>query len=334
MGGLCLFLLSAVLLTSVWVGWQLRRPYHRSPGSESFADIPRGASTALIADILVRDGALQYRLPFEVYVRWARIGRHLQAGEYRFSAPATPREVAWRLARGDVYYVSVTIPEGLTARETTQLLVSAGIGSSVDFERALQRTDWIRDLSPGAHDLEGYLFPDTYRFSRKATPEEVVKSMVDQFRSRFSRLIREYPVPPDWTPAQIVTLASLIEKEVRVTEERPVVSSVLVNRLERGMPLACDPTIIYALKLAGRYDGNIHKTDLVVDSPYNTYLHTGLPPTPICNPGAESIKAALAPRPSDYLYYVSRNDGTHQFSKDLKSHLSAVARYQKHRLPR
>ncbi len=331
-------LMVAVLLVSTaavaagWVAWELRTPYYGAATPEVYVDIPRGAGPGTIAETLTAAGVLHSRLPFLLLVRWNDEARRLQAGEYRFTSAQTPGQILQRLTHGDVFYVSVTIPEGLTARETVEHISRAGLGQSDELDRCLQRTDWIRSLAPDARSLEGYLFPETYRFSRKATAEEILKSMVDLFKVRFAKLTESCPIPPDRTVSQIVVLASMIEKEVKTPAERPLVASVLLNRLARHIPLACDPTIIYALKLDNRYDGNIHKADLGINSPYNTYTHVGLPPTPIANPGEESLKAALAPRQTDFLYYVSRNDGTHEFSKDLRSHLSAVARFQK-RLP-
>ncbi len=328
----------AILLVSVgaiaagWVAWALRTPYYGAAQPEVYVDIPRGAGPGTIAELLTAAGVLRSRFPFLLLVRWKDNARHLQAGEYRFAAAQTPGQIVERLVRGDVFYISVTVPEGLSARETVEQIARAGLGQLDGLDSCLQRTDWIRSLDPDARSLEGYLFPETYRFSRKATSEEIVKSMVDLFKVRFTRLTVSYPIPRNRTVSQIVILASMIEKEVKTPAERPLVASVLLNRLARNIPLACDPTIIYALKLENRYDGNIHKADLAVDSPYNTYTHIGLPPSPIANPGEESLKAALAPRQTDFLYYVSRNDGTHEFSKDLRAHLSAVARFQR-RLP-
>ncbi len=322
-------LISAAAIAAGWIAWELRTPYYGAASAETFVDIPRGAGLDTIAGLLTDAGVLRHKLPFILFIRWNDSARRLQAGEYKFTEAATPRHIAQRLIYGDIFYISVTIPEGLTARETVERTAGAGLGKLDKLERALQRTDWIRNLDPDARNLEGYLFPETYRFPRKATSEEIVKSMVDQFKARFMRLTKSYPIPKGWTPSQIVILASMIEKEVKSPPERPLVASVLVNRLARDMPLACDPTIIYALRLQNRYDGTIHKADLGMDSPYNTYTRLGLPPGPISNPGEESLKAALTPQHTDYLYYVSRNDGTHQFSRDYRSHLAAVARYQR-----
>jgi UPF0755 protein len=322
-------LVAVLVLCAGWVAWELQTPYYGAPTAETFVSIPRGAGPAAIAGRLVDAGVLHARLPFLLYVRWSHSDRHMQAGQYRFTAPATPRQLAERLVRGDIYYVTITIPEGLTAQETVERLASARLGERSALESGLRRTDWIRDLDPDAQSLEGYLFPETYRFPHGITSEEILRAMVDEFRTRFAKITQTHPLPRGWTVSQIVILASMVEKEVKIPPERPLVASVLVNRLQRGMLLACDPTVIYALKVAGRYDGMIHKTDLGIVSPYNTYTSPGLPPGPIANPGEASLTAALDPQKTDYLYFVSRNDGTHEFSRDFRSHLAAVARFQK-----
>jgi UPF0755 protein len=315
---------------AIWIQYELNTPYFGAAGVESFVDIPRGAGIGTIADALKAGGALHHRLPFLVYLRWTGQARHLRAGEYRFTSPARPAQIVQRLVQGDVYFRTVTIPEGLTAREIIALLVRIGFSNEKELEELIHRVDWISDLDPRAASLEGYIWPETYRFSRHTTPEEMFKAMITQFRVRMSSLLAASPLPSGWSIPQIVTLASLIEKEAKTADERRLVASVLMNRLRLKMPLACDPTIIYALKMAGTYTGNLHKADLGMPSAYNTYTHPGLPPGPIANPGADSLQAALEPAPSDYLYYVSRNDGTHFFSKDLRTHLQAVERFQKH----
>jgi UPF0755 protein len=257
------------------------------------------------------------------------MGHRVKAGEYKFAHAATPKQIAQRLIQGDVFYRPITVPEGLTARETIELLAGKGFGSIEEMSPLILKADWVAEWDPEAQNLEGYLFPETYRFGRKASAEEVLKAMVEQFRFNLKKILQTHPLPSGWTTRQIVILASMIEKEVRNVEEGPLVASALVNRLERRIPLSCDATIIYAMKLAGTYRGNLSKSDLKMDSPYNTYTRLNLPPGPISNPGANSIRAALDPAETDYLYYVSRNDGTHQFSKDLRSHNQAVNKYQK-----
>jgi UPF0755 protein len=325
---LCVGLAGVLVL---WLGWEFANPYYGASTPETFVDIPHGAGIRTIAAVLKSGGTLRRELPFILYVRWKGLGKQLKAGEYRFTTPARPAEIVRRLVAGDVYFHTLTIPEGTTANEIVDLMARSGLGSESDLEELCHRTDWISDLSPNAPSLEGFLFPDTYRYSRHSSAEQLVKEMVLQFRSHLKSILSENRLPPGWTLPQIVTLASMIEKEAKSDEERRLVASVLANRLRLKMPLACDPTIIYALKQSGRYHGNLHKTDLALDSPYNTYINAGLPPGPIANPGSESLKAALSPATSDYLYYVSKNDGTHAFSRDFRAHLLAVERYQKRR---
>ncbi len=318
-----------LVLAGAWIRWEFERPYYGGPPEGIHLNVPRGMNAGQIADLLVARGVVRGRLPFILYLRYADKGRRIQAGEYRFSAPATPRQVADRLIRGDVYFRSITIPEGLTARETIGLLADNALGNLGEMEEALSKTDWIADIDPKAKTLEGYLFPETYRFGRNPGSEAIIKTMVKQFRASFAKIQSEFPKHSELSIPRIITLASMIEKEVKHPEEAPLVASVLMNRLERKIPLACDATIIYAMKLAGIYEGRLGKADLRMDSPYNSYLHLDLPPGPIANPGAVSIRAALNPARTDYLYYVSRNDGTHQFSKNLSSHINAVNRFQK-----
>jgi len=326
---LALLLILTGAVSGLWLLAELEKPYLSARTDEVFVDIPRGANAHQVAELLTEAGILRHALPFRLYVRYADLGRHIQAGEYRFDAPASPKQVVERLIRGDVYYRAITIPEGLSAQETVELLAANRLGDPEGLKRAILKTEWIRDLSPGARNLEGYLFPETYRFRRNADSETVIKTMVQQFRAQIEKTLALHPMPPGWTVSGIVILASMVEKEVRNAEEGPMVASVLNNRLDKKMPLACDATIIYAMKLAGTYEGRLGKKDLAMDSPYNTYRHSGLPPGPICNPGAAALRAALNPAKTDYFYYVSRNDGTHQFSKDYRSHLNAVNLFQR-----
>jgi UPF0755 protein len=321
------------LIVSGAAGWflftEIKKPFFSASTGEVFVDIPRGASVNEVAGRLAKAGVLRHRLPFKLYLRYAKLGRHIQAGEYRFDQPATPKQIAGRLIQGDVYFRSITIPEGLTSQETIELLAKNHLGDSEEMERALQKTEWIADLAPKAQNLEGFLFPETYRYRRNVNSETILKTMVDQFRLRLAKILPSLPVQEGWSLSRVVILASLIEKEVKEAKEGPMVASVLINRLDRRMPLGCDATIIYAMKLAGTYEGRLGKKDMAMESPYNTYLHTDLPPGPICNPGAEALRAALNPARTDYFYYVSRNDGTHQFSKDLRAHINAVNLFQK-----
>ena len=320
--------------SAAWFYSQLETPYYNSPTDETFVEISRGLNTEKIADLLVESGILRSRIPFIAYLRFTNNAKHIKAGEYKFSEPASPKQITRRLVTGDVHYRAITVPEGLTAQETIELLARNGFGTLAEMEPILQSTDWIRDLNPNAKNLEGYIFPETYHFGRKADSRTIIKTMVDQFRKQFDAIRAELPVPAGWDVSRVVVLASMIEKEVQKAEERSLVSSVFHNRLERKVPLACDATIIYAMKLAGTYNGNIRKTDLSMESPYNTYIHRDLPPGPIANPGADSLRAALNPAETEYLYYVSRNDGTHVFSRNYREHQRAVDKYQKSRAGR
>jgi UPF0755 protein len=326
---ICFFLPIPVLAVVGGLLSELQYPYYNADEEETFVYIPPGANAAKVTELLKEQGLLHTKLPFRLWLRRHGLDRSLKAGEYRFAGGSTPIEIAERLSRGDIYFRSITIAEGLTALETTELLARGGFGDREKLQALLLRTDLIKDLNPSAQNLEGYLFPETYRFGRRDEEETVIRAMVDQFRNRMDVILKESPLPGGWTAARIVTLASMIEKEVKMPSEQPVVASVLVNRLRLNMTLGVDATIIYAMKLAGTWGGNIRRSDLQMKSPYNTYINRDLPPGPICNPGERAIRAALNPEKTDYLYYVSKNDGTHQFSKDLRSHNNAVNLYQR-----
>lgn len=329
--GILVILLTVAGLAAAWM-WvysELETPYYGSTAQETYVDVPRGASAGQISTILARSGVIRHPLLFRAYLRYTDLGRRIQAGEYRFAGTASPRRIAQRLIQGDVFFHSITIPEGLTARETIDLLAKNGLGIASEMEQGLLKTRWIRDLNPNARNLEGYLFPETYRFPRNADSEAILRTMVEQFRSKIRKALSRNPLPAGWDIPKVVILASMVEKEVRRQEEGPLVASVMINRLARRMPLACDATIIYAMKLAGTYEGRLGKADLVMDSPYNSYSHLDLPPGPICNPGEAAIRSVLNPAKTDYYYYVSRNDGSHQFSKDYGAHIRAVNTYQK-----
>jgi len=326
---ICFFLPVSVLAVVCGLLSELQSPYYNAAEEEIFIYVPPGANAAKVAGMLKEQGVLHTKLPFRLWLRRHGLDRSLKAGEYRFSGRTTPIEIAERLSRGDIYFRSITVPEGLTAMETVELLARGGFGDREKLEALILRTDLIKDLNPSAKNLEGYLFPETYRFGRRDDEEAVIGAMVNQFRNRMDKILKESPLPAGWTVARIVTLASMIEKEVKTTSEQPIVASVLVNRLRLNMTLGVDATIIYAMKLAGTWDGKIRRSDLQMESPYNSYIHRDLPPGPICSPGESTIRAALNPEKTDYLYYVSKNDGTHQFSKDLRSHNNAVNRYQR-----
>jgi UPF0755 protein len=254
--------------------------------------------------------------------------RHLKAGEYRFDHAMSPRDVLGKIARGEVDLVSITFPEGLTIADMAHLFESHGFGTAADFKAAAKDTSAIRELDPLAKDLEGYLFPETYALPRRAHASDLVRAMVDRFGKVLTPDLRAEAAAHGLTVRQLVTLASIVEKETARAEERPIVAAVYANRLRLGMGLQCDPTVIYALQRAGRYDGNIRRDDLMFDSPYNTYRYPGLPPGPIAAPGKGSLEAAANPADNDFLYFVSRNDGTHEFARTLGEHNRNVQKFQ------
>ena len=321
-------LLLAAAAAAAWVYVRARAPYQGFIGAEQFVEIPPGAGSRTIADRLVGGGVIRDRLTFRVALWLTGEGRRLKAGEYRFDRPMTPADVIDKLARGDVFLVHLTFPEGLTSFEMAAVFESHGLGTAASFVQASRDASIIHDLDPEAKSLEGYLFPDTYGVPRRTDASKLVRMMVAEFRKAWTPALRDAAASRQLTPHQAVTLASIVEKETAQPAERPTVAAVYANRLRIGMPLQCDPTVIYALERAGTYDGNIHKADLSIDSPYNTYRYPGLPPGPIASPGRASLDAAVHPADSDVLYFVSRNDGTHVFSRTLEEHNRNVQKYQ------
>jgi UPF0755 protein len=323
-----LLLLVAALGVGYWFYSGLQRPYQGFEGAEQFVDIPPGTGTAAMARRLADAGVVRSPETFRLAVWMKGSGRRLQAGEYRFDRAMSPAEVVDKLARGDVYVRAITFREGLTIWDMASLYENAEFGAASDFMAASKRADLIRDVDPEARDLEGYLFPDTYTLPRSATAEQLVERMVAQFRKVLTPELQQQAAARGLSVRELVTLASLVEKETGKADERTTVAGVYTNRLRIGMGLQCDPTVIYALMLAGRYDGNIRRADLQIDSPYNTYRYAGLPPGPIAAPGAASLHAAANPADVPYLYFVSRNDGSHVFSTTLDEHNKAVYEYQ------
>ena len=320
------FLLALLLLLLLIAGaaaYIVYTPY--GPSTETFVDIPPGTGATAVATILRKNGIIRSRYSFAL-LRLTRNGT-FKAGEYRFAHPALPAEVYGRLIQGDVYTQTLTIPEGYNIFDVATAVQAAGFAQQGDFLTAERRhTELIAGLLPPGSQpdsLEGYLFPDTYHFSRHATPLQILTAMVHRFRQASAQLGIDRA-----GMARTVTMASLIEKEVGQDTERPLVAGVFVNRLAKSMPLATDPTVIYAALLDSRWRGTIYASDLKSPSPYNTYLHTGLPPGPICNPGLASLRAAMHPPQTDYLYFVSDAAGHTRFSVGLKEHAEQVQAYR------
>ena len=317
----------------VWGYVVLERPYKGYAEAEQYVDIPAGSGTVSMGRRLADMGVIRSASAFRLAVWMRGAGRKLQAGEYRFDRPMTTADVVDKIARGDVYVRAITFREGLNIREMATVFESGGFGTAAEFIAAARQIQLVRALDPEARDLEGYLFPDTYTLQRRTTAEQLVERMVNRFTKALTPELQQQASARGLTVRQLVTLASLVEKETGKGEERPIVAGVYTNRLRIGMGLQCDPTVIYALMLAGRYDGNIRKDDLQIDSPYNTYRYRGLPPGPIAAPGAASLAAAANPADVPYLYFVSRGDGSHVFSATLDEHNRNVTTYQLRRRP-
>jgi UPF0755 protein len=327
----CVFVVLLLLAAAAVAagGWWLWQPYQGYAGSEKLVDVAPGTGAARILAQLEHEGVLFDARLTRAYLVWVLKDPPLQAGEYRFAGPTTFQEVLRKLIKGDVISRSVTVVEGLSLAEIADQLARSGAGNRDVFLAEMRKPALIADLDPAARDLEGYLFPDTYRFHIGAPESEIVATLVKMFRARFEHHVRPLLAGSTFSVHEVVTLASIVEKEARASGERPVIAGVYRNRLDRRMGLDADPTVIFALRQLGRYDGNIHHDDLHVDSPYNTYRYAGLPPGPICSPGLPSLEAAARPAAVPYLYFVSRNDGTHVFASSLEEHNRNVEIWQR-----
>ena len=307
---------------------RLSTPYRAFSGDEVFVEMPVGTTVAGMAQRLADAGVVSDPMTFRIAARLSGADRQLQAGEYRFSEPMSAFQVVTKIAEGDVFTRPVTFPEGLTIKEMAVVFEKGGLGSSSAFEKAATNTTLAAGFDPGARSLEGYLFPSTYALGRQAGADATVRAMVEAFDRAFDAELRAEAAARGMSVREVVTLASLIEKETAQAAERPIVSAVYHNRLKLRIPLQCDPTVVYALMRAGKWTGNISKQDLQIKSPFNTYVYPGLPPGPIASPGRASIDAAIHPADVPYLYFVSRNDGTHVFAETLAEHNRNVEKWQ------
>jgi len=307
---------------------ELYRPYQGYSG-EVLVVVEPGTRAPRVAELLVEKGVLPHRLPFLLRYWVSRPSSTLKAGEYRFDRPLRPIDVYRKLVRGEMLLYSVVIPEGSDRFDMARIFEETFGIRPEDFLRVASQASAVHDLDPRAPTLEGYLFPDTYRFPRRVSSATITATMLGRFRrilaTRFPAELRREPEKLH----QVITLASMVEKEASLADERRLIASVFAKRLQRGWLLQCDPTVVYASRLDGRPIGRILQRDLEIDSAYNTYLHAGLPPGPIASPGEASIRAALNPDPGDFLYFVSNNQGGHIFSKTLADHERNVARYRR-----
>lgn len=324
-----------------WVYYDLRKPItHAKTGQ--YIEIPKGTSPSAIIKKLTAEGVLKHELPLKLYLKGTGAGASLKAGEYDFPSPISPLGVLAKLQQGQRRLNRLTIPEGWTRWDIARAMMQVpqfGLTTEAQALELMNNINLISDLDPQAKNLEGYLFPDTYEFAPETTAAEVVEMMVKRFRGVWK---------PDWvdrgrslgfSPREIVTTASIIETEAKLDEERAVVASVIYNRLKKNIPLAVDSSIIYASKLEGkwRYDGKVYRSDIERRSPYNTRIYTGLPPGPVASPGESSLKAALNPVNSDYLYYVrnpDRDDGAHNFysnGAEFETGVQALRKWERER---
>jgi len=315
-----------------WLKSEINHP-HEHNASQKIITIEPGASRSVIIARLQREGVLESELPAKLWLRLVEPGVSFKAGDYQFRSPITPRRVISQLARGEVATQQFTIPEGYNQFDIAHVLAGlTGLKQPAparpeDWLELFKNASLISDLDPQATTLEGYLFPDTYEYTANTTREQLVEAMVKRFRKVFTPELQSRAAELGMTTRQVITLASLIEKEAKVDGERELISSVFHRRLKMGVALACDPTVIYAALVEGKYRGKIYQSDLDRDSPYNTYRRAGLPPGPIASPGRRSIQAALNPAETNYLYFVvdaAKMDGSHKFSATSAEHENAV----------
>lgn len=318
-----LLLLPVVLLAGA-VAAYLYMPYDREARQVRFL-VPKGASFQEISRDLARDGLLRFPELFSLLARLMQRDQDVRAGEYLFDSSWNPRALLDALRQGRVVLRKVTIPEGSTVLQIARLLERARLADPREVLQAQTDPAFLQELGVEAGSLEGFLFPDTYYFAEGLPAREILRHMVARFREVVDPEIRGRQETLGLSLLEVVTLASIVEKETGNDEEKPLVASVLHNRLARGMPLQCDPTVIYGIE---GFDGNLTREHLTTPTPYNTYTQAGLPLGPIANPGAVALLAAVAPADTSYLYFVSKNDGTHQFSSTLREHNLAVRRYQ------
>jgi UPF0755 protein len=322
--------LVVVVAGSAAVGWLWATLLRPSPVGEVELVVPAGLSGRQAMELLHEHSLLPSPLAGRLYLRVAAAGRSPRWGHYRIAADARPVAVIEQLLAGRVELVTVTVIEGSDIDEVARQMTASGIGDPGSWLAATRRVEWISDLAPEATSLEGFLYPDTYQFAVGTDVETAARHMVETFREVWQRE-RAGVAEPRGSPYETIILASLVEAETGVDAERARVAGVYLNRLRRGMLLQCDPTVVFALKRRGEWDGQLLRVDLAVDDPFNTYRYPGLPPGPINSPGGAAIRAALDPEAHDLLYFVVSPDGGHAFSRTLAEHNRAVARWRSSR---
>jgi UPF0755 protein len=356
-GKLLLLILLIAAAAAGWLWYSINYPYQGFTPEGVFVEVPHGSSSRSVARLLERKGVVRSSVAFEFYAR-RHPRRSLQAGEYFFDSATSAHDVFWKLANGQIFEQPFTVREGETMFDIARDLEAGKFMPANEFLHAAKDPALIQDIVPKAATLEGFLFPATYHLSRHPSATTLTADMVRKFKEEwatvtspastgdamtssgaFTEATKATPTDPSAAPstappsarpvAAVVALASLVERETPKAEERPLVAGVFENRLHKNMPLQCDPTVIYALEQQGRYNGTLSTADLHIDSPYNSYTHTGLPPGPIGNPGEASLRAAYRPAHTDYLYFVANTQGGHFFSSTLAEHNNNVIKYRR-----
>ena len=340
-----LLIIAVVLLagaaSGAWIYSDLRKPIAHNKSGQ-YIEIPRGSSPSFIVKKLAAEGIIKHEWPLMLYLKSTGRASTLKAGEYDFPSPVSPLGVLAKLQQGERRLTRLTIPEGWTRWDIAKAMAQVPelhLQSEAQALELMNNVSLISDLDPTARNLEGYLFPDTYEFAPDTTAADLVEMMVKRFRGVWKQDWNERARSLNMTTRQIVTTASIIETEAKLDEERPIVASVIYNRLRKDIPLAVDSSIVYASKLEGkwRYDGRVYRSDIERRSPYNTRIYTGLPPGPVASPGESSLRAALNPAQSDYLYYVrnpDRDDGAHNFYSnggDFENGVQALRKWERER---
>jgi len=298
---------------------------NRAQGRPGKIEIKKGMGLQSVINELQKAEIIHWPFLTHLYLRYKKVGAFLKVGEYEFSEKSTPESIAEKLIKAERVRKTFTIPEGYNLQDIAKLLKEKGVFVSANFFQKTQTPELLKPFGLEGPTLEGYLFPDTYEYTSETKEEELLTRMVENFKKHFDEKSTQRTLELGMSPYQALILASIVEKETGKAEERPLIAGVFYNRLKIGMPLATDPAVIYGV---ANFDGNLRRADLERDGPYNTYIRPGLPPTPIANPGAKSLEAVLYPTPSEYLFFVSKGDGSHQFSKTYEEHQAAVKQYQ------
>lgn len=322
-----LFLLLIIIALGS-LGYFASRYPQQALSSAAMIEVKRGMSLQAVAEEFQKQNLISSSQALYYYFRYRNVGSNLKAGEYQFDAGTTLEQATEKFLKGDRIQRRFTIPEGYSAKDIAKLLAEKSIADPQIFLQKVMASDAASKQGLFGSTLEGYLYPDTYEYTKSITEEELIALFVKNYKKILEPKLKEN-ARAGFTTYQLLTLASIVEKETGKAEERPLIAGVFYNRLKANIPLATDPTIIYGIP---NYDGNIRKVDLLRDGPYNTYKRSGLPPTPIANPGLKSIEAVLNPTESEFIFFVSKGDGSHQFSKTLTEHNEAVQYYQIQRL--